>query len=478
MSSQQNAAPPAAQYPVVSSNWRGELSGLFRLGWPLIVAQLAQSALFTTDVIMTGWLGPSYLAAASIATAYLNTFLLAGFGLVGAVAPMVAQARGAGDIKSVRRTVRQGLWVAIALSAIFIPILLQVRTAFAMLGQNASVTELAAGYMQVAAFVFLPGLCIIVIRSFLAAHGKTRPVLIVTLFGVLINAAANYGFMFGNWGLPRLELVGAGIATLITNIFMVLALLGYVQWHQKFRRYHVLARFWKPDWPRFRAIFRIGTPIGLTLMAEIALFSAAAVLMGWLGTNEQAAHAVALQCASLAFMVPLGLSQATTVRVGLAYGAGSNQGIRLAGWTSLAATMVFMSMTAISFILTPQTFVGLFLSPHDPANATALGLAAIYLGVAGLFQLVDGGQVIASAALRGLSDTKMPMIIALLGYWAVGFPVAYVLGFVLEWRGIGIWLGLAAGLASVAIVLTARFALRERLGLIKPRSALQSSLAQ
>lgn len=478
MSDPQIVATQAAYSPTVPLGWRGELAGLLRLGWPLIVAQLAQSALFTTDVIMTGWLGPRYLAAAAIATAFLNTFLLAGYGLVSAVAPMVAQARGARDIKSVRRTVRQGLWVAIAMSCVIIPLLMQIRPAFALLGQNPDVTELAAGYMQIAAFTVLPGMSIVVIRSFLAAHGKTRPVLVVTLLGVVINAILCYGLMFGNWGFPRLELMGAGIATLATTVAMALCLLLYVQMHPKFRRYHILARFWKPDWPRFRSIFRIGVPIGLTIMAEITLFSSAAVLMGWLGTDELAAHAVALQCASLAFMVPLGLSQATTVRVGIAYGAGSNEGVRLAGWTSLGITMVFMSMTALAFLLVPQALVGLFLNPADPANARALALGALYLGVAGVFQLADGGQVIASAALRGLSDTKIPMIIALLGYWAIGFPVAYVFGFVLEWRGVGVWLGLAAGLAAVAIVLTARFAFRERLALVKPQKLLHSTLAE
>ena len=201
-------------------------------------------------------------------------------------------------------------------------------------------------------------------------------------------------------------------------------------------------------------------------VAEIGLFSAASVLMGLLGTNELAAHAVALQCASMTFMVPLGLSQATTVRVGLAFGAGSPEGVRKAGWTSLGLTLCFMSATCLLFLLVPHAVVGLFLDASAPQNQVALGLAATYLGVAGVFQLVDGTQVIAAAALRGLSDTKMPMILALGGYWACGLPIAYLCGFTLGLRGFGVWLGLAAGLAIVAVILTARFALRERLGLV------------
>jgi MATE family multidrug resistance protein len=244
---------------------------------------------------------------------------------------------------------------------------------------------------------------------------------------------------------------------------MFLATLAYVLMHRRYRRYHILARFWKPDWQHFRQIFHIGTPIGLTVLAEIGLFSAASVLMGWLGTNELAAHAVALQCASMSFMVPFGLSQATTVRVGLAYGARSAEGVRKAGWVSLGLTLCFMSATCLLFLLAPRAVVGLFLDASAPQNRIALELAAAYLGIAGLFQLVDGTQVVAAAALRGLSDTRAPMFLALGGYWLCGLPIAYLCGFTFGLRGIGVWIGLAVGLAVVAVVLTVRFALRTRL---------------
>jgi MATE family multidrug resistance protein len=245
-------------------------------------------------------------------------------------------------------------------------------------------------------------------------------------------------------------------------------MLGYALRHRRFRRFHLLVRFWQPDWEKFRAIFAVGLPIGLTVLAETGLFSVAALLMGRLGTNEVAAHAVALQLAATAFMVPLGLGQAATVRVGLAYGRGDREGVRKAGWTALAMGTGFMTLTCLTFLLLPYTLVAVFLDSSDPANTTALTLAATYLAIAGIFQLADGAQVVAAHALRGLSDTKVPMLLALVGYWLVGLPTAYALGFLLDWRGTGIWLGLAAGLAFVAVVLVARFALRERLGLVKP----------
>lgn len=447
--------------------WADEARKLFTLGWPIILAQLSQNALFLTDVIMMGWLSPTHLAGGSLATAFYNAFLLFGIGTVTAVAPLVAQARGSGDIKAIRRIVRQGLWATLIISAILIPVVLQVRPIFGLLGQEPQIIDLADSFLSVVAFVFLPGLGIIVLRSFLAAHGSTCIVLLISVAGIALNALSNMALMFGNWGFPRLELRGAAISTLAVNAFMFLAMLTYVLTHRRFKRYHILARFWKSDWSHLRQIFTIGTPIGLTLLAEVGLFTAAAFLMGRLGDNELAAHAIALQISSLTFMVPLGLGQATTVRVGLAYGARSAEGVRKAGWTAFALGIGFMCISCTAFVLFPHQLVGLFLDASKPLNAEAIALAATYLGVAALFQLVDGAQAIGASSLRGLSDTRIPAMMAILGYWAVGFPIAYVLGFVVGLRGVGVWLGLAAGLAVVAVVLTTRFALRERLGLIK-----------
>jgi multidrug resistance protein, MATE family len=201
-------------------------------------------------------------------------------------------------------------------------------------------------------------------------------------------------------------------------------------------------------------------------VVEMGLFSAAVLLMGWLGPNELAAHAVALQCAGTAFMIPLGLSQATTVRIGRAHGAKDAEGIRIAGWVSYGIGTGFMLVTTTVFWLMPNIFISFFLDSAKPENAAAFTLAVGYLGVAALFQLVDAGQVIGAAILRGMSDTAWPLFIAVFGYWIVGMPVAYLLGFEFGLRGLGIWYGLAAGLAVVAVILLVRFMLRERLGMV------------
>lgn len=459
------AQAPAAGIGVDTS-WGAELRATFALAWPLVIAQLAQTALTVTDVIMMGWLGPESLAAGSLASSFLMPILLFGIGLVGAVAPLTSQARGARDIKAVRRIVRQGFWASLVLSAVLIPIVLQLRNIFGWLGQDPTLAVRGEEYVQVAVMMFPAALGIIVLRSLLSSFDSTRVILVVTVGGVLVNALLNYGLIFGNFGLPRLELRGAALATVLTNCVMFGALLAFVLRHRKLKRFHILMRFWKPDWVRFRQIFRIGTPIGLTVLAEVGLFTAAALLMGRISTDAVAAHAVALQFASTAFMVPLGLGIAATVRVGFAYGRRDRDGIHKAGWTAFVLGTGFMALSCLIFLVFAPSLVGIFLDPRVPENGPALTLAAGFLAVAGVFQLVDGAQVVAAHALRGLNDTTVPMIVAFVGYWLVGLPVAWGLGFGLGWGGQGVWLGLAAGLAFVAAVLVTRFALREKLGLV------------
>lgn len=442
--------------------WRAEFVALMLLGWPLVVAQLARSALFTTDLILTRWLGAEALAATGLATAFYNPILLLGIGIAGAVAPLAAQALGRRDIRDMRRVVRQGLWVSIALGLLILPVLWQVRPIMSLLGQDPAVIALCEGFIHACAFMIFPAMGLTVLQSFLAAHGDTRIILWVTLLGVVFNAGLNWLLMFGNLGFPRLELVGAGITTAAVNFLMFGITLAYILRHRRYRRYHLLGRFWRADWSRFFKVVLLGLPIGLTLLAEVGLFAAAGFLMGKLGTSELAAHIAALQWASLAFMIPLGLGQATTVRVGNAHGRGDHEGVRRAGWTALSVGLGFSILASLVFFLFPNALIRVFLDPADPANVIPLTLAASYLLIAALFQLVDGAQAIAAAILRGLSDTKVPMLVAIIGYWVIGFSTSWLFGFVFGWRGLGIWLGLAAGLAVVAVVLASRFALRDK----------------
>jgi MATE family multidrug resistance protein len=293
-----------------------------------------------------------------------------------------------------------------------------------------------------------------------------------------VNAALNWVLIFGNWGGPQLGLVGAAIATLITSALTALALALFIVFHHRTRRFFAFGRLWRPDPERLAAILRLGTPIGLTMAFEISVFSAAVYLMGWIDTASVAAHAIALQIAAITFMVPLGISQATVIRVGLAHGARDPRWVGLAGWSSLGLGLAFMSLSALVMWLFPRELAGLFLTGSDPVSAQVLELAVGFLAIAALFQLFDGAQVVGSAMLRGLQDTRVPMLFALFGYWAVGLGSGYALAFSGGLRGVGIWIGLALGLACVAVLMLWRWLRRQELGLVPfaavPAGALQS----
>ena len=444
----------AAPAPVL---WLREGRETLRLGWPLIAAQLATQALTLVDVVMMGWLGPAFLAGGALGAAAFFPLQMFGYGVVTATAPMAAQAVGARRARDVRRTIRQGLWLALALSALLIPLILQGERVFRAIGQPAESAALAGEYLAFAAWQLPAALGFIALRAFVAALGETRIVLLVTLAAIPLNAALNGLLMFGLLGFPRMELAGAGLATALVHTGMFAALFRYCLRRRRLRRYALAARFWRADWPRFFALIRLGAPIGLTMLAESGLFAAASALVGWIGADALAAHAVAIQITSLTFMIPYGLSQATTVRVGMAWGAADRAGARRAGFVALALTGGYMSAAAALLWLAPEALIAPFFDPAEPANAAASALAVSLLAVAAVFQLADGTQVAAAGALRGIGDTARPMTVALIGYWAVGVPTALLLGFPLGFGAPGVWAGLAAGLLFAAVALTRRF---------------------
>jgi MATE family multidrug resistance protein len=458
-----NAAALAAGAPTAAALWRREIVATLRLAVPLVFTQLGMIAINTTDILMMGWLGPQELAAGALGmNIYIPVFLF-GLGIAMVVAPMVSQALGGRDFRGVRRTVRQGFWLTLLFGVFFTAVIWNGRHLLLATGQDPTLAALSQDYLQAVAWGLVPSLWFVVLRCFVTAHARTRAVLVVTFAAVVLNAVGNYGLMFGNFGLPRWELTGAGVTSSVVSTLMFLALLGHVQLDRRFRRYVILGRFWRADWPRFLELFRVGVPIGLTIVAESGLFSAAALLMGLIGTEALAAHAIALQCAAVAFMVPLGIGQAAVVRVGLSAGARNSEGVRRAGWAALVAGTLFMSCSALVFWFAGRFLVSLFLDPAVPENAPVIDLAVVFLAIAALFQLVDGGQVIGVHVLRGLKDTAVPMWLALGGYWVIGFVASVTLAFPLGLGGRGVWIGLALGLAFVAFAVNWRFHRRERL---------------
>jgi MATE family multidrug resistance protein len=458
-----DAAAVAAGAPSAAFLWRREIVATLRLAAPLVFTQLAMIGINTTDIVMMGWLGPQELAAGALGMNIYIPFFLFGMGIATVVAPMTAQALGARDFDGVRRTLRQGFWLILLFGALFTAILWNGRHLLLASGQDPAIALLSQEYLQAVAWALLPSLWFVVLRCFVTAHSRPRSVLVITLAAVAVNALGNYGLMFGNFGLPRWELVGAGVISSIVSALMLLALFGYVLRDRQFRRYDILSRFWRADWPRFVELFRVGVPIGLTIVAEAGLFSAAALIMGIISIEALAAHAIALQCAAVAFMVPLGIGQAAVVRVGLAAGARDNDGVRRAGWSALLAGSLVMACSALAFWFAGSWLVGLYLDASVPENGPVIELAVAFLAIAALFQLVDGGQVIGVHVLRGLKDTTVPMWLAIGGYWAIGFVAALAFAFPLGFGGRGVWMGLAVGLACVAFAVNWRFHRRERL---------------
>lgn len=439
------------------SPWRTELRATVLLAVPMVLTQLSQIAIQTTDVVMMGWLGAHELAAGALASHTFYAFFLLGLGVCTAVAPLAAQALGANRRRDVRRYTRQGLYAA-AIVCVPIWLLLAWFAPIArLLGQDPAVVASAAPYMT-ALLVALPGaLGYVVLRCFCAAINRPGPALVAMVIGIPVNGLLNYALMFGGFGLPKMGLVGAGVSTAIVETAMFVGLLAYVTQARGFRRYGILVRFWRQDVVRLKQVFVVGLPIGGAILLEALMFSAAVYFMGVISDASIAAHQIAIQAAAISFMVPLGVGQAATIRVGYAAGRRDRDQVRRAAFVAYGVGCGFMAVMALVFLAIPETLASGFLDRSDPANAPVIALAVTFLGIAALFQIFDGGQVLGQHILRGLKDTKVPMLVAGIGYWGVGMPAGALFAFGLGLEGSGVWYGLALGLALVAAILLWRF---------------------
>jgi MATE family multidrug resistance protein len=451
------------------SAWRQEAGATARLAGPLVLTNLTQAAIQGTDVVLLGWLGPRSLAAGALGSNIYTAFLIFGMGLVMAASPLMSRKIGAmpHSVRDVRRTVRQTMWAAVTIAIPVMLILWHAERLLILLGQDPGLAHQAARFVRAIEWGFIPALFYLVLRSYVAALEQPAWALLIGLFGVVFNACLNYSLIFGKLGLPAMGIVGAGLGSSITQTMMFAGMVIVVTTQKRFRRYRLFGRFWRADWPRYAAVWKLGAPIAMTLGLEITIFNAAVFLMGIVGTAALAAHAVAIQIASFTFMVPLGLSQAATVRVGLALGRRDAAGIKRAGWTAWTMGVGFMTLAACLLWTTPRTFVGLFLDTHSAADAAVVQLAISFLAIAAIFQIVDGAQAVGAGMLRGLHDTKIPMLFAGFGYWVVGLGVALWLGFHRHMGGVGIWIGLASGLAVVAVLMLARWLRRDAIGLTR-----------
>lgn len=455
-------------------SWKAESAETLRLAGPLALANLLQMLTFTIDVIFIAQLGTAELAASALTIAVFAILISAMSGMASAVAPLVAAELGARApaLRPIRRTVRMAMWIGVALGLIAMAICTQAEAIMLALGQDPELAALAKSYMDILLFALVPMVLASTLRHFVSALGRPIYATAITGFGVLVNALANYVLIFGNFGAPALGLPGAAIATVISTLVSLAAYALAIRLDKRLHRYHVFGKFWRPDWQRLRELLRIGTPIGLTVTAEAGVFGAAAFLMGLIGAAELAGHTVALQIAAIAFMVPMGVAQAGTIRVGYFLGAAEPLGIHRAGWSAIVMGTGFMVLTASTMLLIPEYLLYLYLDPWDPANAAVTGYALTFLLVCAAFQLFDGLQVVAAGVLRGLKDTRTPMWIAIFSYWVPGFGLAAGLGLATPLEGVGVWIGLATGLVFASVLLVTRWHRRERLGLVAGVGAL------
>ncbi|WP_370286864.1 MATE family efflux transporter [Pseudooceanicola nanhaiensis] len=431
------------------------VKAILALGLPLIGSHVAQFAVQMTDTFMLGWYDVRVLAGEVLGGTLFFILFIAGSGFAWAVSPLVASAEGAGDTTTARRVTRMSLWISALYACATLPLLLNADTILLALGQEPELARVADDYLSITAWAIFPALGVMVLKSHLSALERTRVVFWVTILAVLVNGLGNYMFIFGHWGAPEMGVRGAAVATVMVHTVSLLALVVYTETatpeHELFRR------FWRPDREAFGTVFRLGWPIGITTVAEVGLFAMSSLMMGWIGPLHLAAHGIAIQVASVVFMIHLGLSNTATIRAGRAIGRGDAQGLRDGALVVTALSGLAALVTIAIIVAIPGPLIGLFVDPADPDRPRVIEIGTVLLYAAALFQLVDAAQVMALGLLRGVQDTRVPMIYAAISYWLIGVPCSYVLGFVLGWEGPGIWLGLAAGLAAASVFMMTRF---------------------
>jgi MATE family multidrug resistance protein len=431
---------------------RAEIRATLALAAPLAGANLAQMAMGLTNAIMVGHLGGASLAAAGLGSALYFTLVMICQGVLIAVAPLAAHAIGADDRPAADRIAGAGMVLAAVLAVPVFVLLTIAPRLLTLLGYDPVLAADIARYLSAIRWGAPAFLAFAVLRAMLSAAARVRAVMLVVLLAVPANALLNWAWVFGHLGLPALGIRGSGCSTAVIQWLMALGLAGYVLMLRARSR----PRFGKPSRVEFGRIVRVGLPISAILALEVGVFNVTGVLMGLLGADALGAHQLAINFASLTFMLPLGIAQAVTVRVAFELGAGEPAAARLAGFVALALGGGLMLAPSVLMLAFPWAIAGIYLDLADPGNRATAAIAAQLLAIAALFQVFDGLQVIAIGALRGYRDTAVPMLIAAFGYWGVGFAGGWALAFPLGYGATGLWWGLALGLVVVALLLTLR----------------------
>src|SRR5512134_4006731 len=436
------AVLPLTDLPRVPHGFRAELGAMVRLALPIVVVQLGQMLMGAVDTIMVGRVSAEAVGAVALGNLYFFGAAIFGMGVLMALDPVVAQAVGAKDAEAVAR----GLILALLLSVLASLLLLPARPVLGMLRQPPTVADVAAAYARIAIVGIVPFYAFGALRQSLQAMHRLAPIVVTIVIANVANIVLNYAWIFGRLGFPALGVVGAAWATAVSR-WLMLVMLVAAAW-RSLRPQLVPLRSAAWAWAPLRRMLALGAPIGMQYELEYGVFAVVGVMMGWMGTVQLAGHQVALNLASLTFMVPLGVSTAAAVLVGHAVGRGDAAEARRAAGAALLCGVGFMVASAAVMLTLPGPLARLYTT-----DAAVAALAASLIPIAGVFQIFDGIQVVSIGILRGVADTRTPMLVNVLGFWFVGLPVSAALGFATAAGPRGLWWGLTAGLVLVALVL-------------------------
>ncbi|MEZ5831711.1 MAG: MATE family efflux transporter [Dongiaceae bacterium] len=457
MSSEITQAALAAETLAVAPNWRREVRDTLNLTAPIAAALLAEMGMGVIDYSMSGELGSTALAAAGLGLQLLFTPMFWGMGAIASTGAVGAQAHGAGDAETVSESMRQGFLMATLLSVPIMVIALLAIPLLHLVNRDPEVVDQVGSIILIG----LPWIPLVywftVVRNFVTVMQRPTIVTVCAVAGLPVSLLSNYVFMYGNWGAPKLGAVAVGLTGVIVALLHLVMIVVYVESVPELRRYRIFARLLHFDGKMMAELFKVGIPIAMAYLFETGLFFTVTVLMGVISTDALAAHNVVLNVCAMTFMIPYALSQAATVRVGYAIGAGEPEAARRAGYVAIWLGIGWMTLAAATMLTVPNLLTSIYLDLSDPANAAATELAATLFVIAAIFQIVDGTQVTTQGALRGLKDTKVPMVLCGLGYWVFGLGSGVTMGFLLGAGATGLWWGLAIGLAVSATLLYLRW---------------------
>jgi multidrug resistance protein, MATE family len=428
--------------------FRTEIRPMLRLAAPLAMAELGWMAMGFVDTIMAGRLGAAAIGAGSLGSMLFYPIVICGTGMLAGMDTLVSQSYGAKDDAACRRTLVQGLWIAVGIAPIVALLLALTVPLLHAVGTNPRVMELLGPFVHALLWGVLPLLFYTAFRRYLQARDIVKPITFAVVSANLLNFAGNWLFMYGNWGAPRLGLEGSGYSTSLSRVYIAAVLLIAVLRHERRSANPRLRISHRPQWTLIRRLLALGFPSAMQILAEGAVFGIVTVMAARFDEVSLAAHSIAVNVISITFMVPLGISSAAAVRVGQAVGRKSPQGIAVSGWTALLLGAGFMSAAGLALAFIPRWIARLYTS-----EAAVIAAGAALLRIAALFEIFDGLQVVATGALRGLGDTRTPALAHLAGYWLLGMPVAWALCFTYSWGVTGIWVGLTSALIAIGLVL-------------------------